>query len=533
MAPGCGITMWVQEFADWSPRMPRDRATPETEPKELAEVSDEDLAQLLATPPAPSAFSELVRRYQTFSYRVAFSVCGDAQLAEESVQEVFVRMLNRQCSFTAQGPGSFRKWLYAVVHTVARNHLRTERRTVKRPQQRRYREEAAGDAAPPVGSECEQQEMRGAALEALGALEEDVRLPIVLHFLEALSQAEVGRILGISQQLVSQRISKGLDAMRHRLAQGGVTLSVVALPDLISSGLLNAPPTLQQSLAELCTAAQKGAGIPGAMAGHTARSTRLASPGWLSPLAFGVGVAVLGLAAGVIWISTRSPGEPKDAQAPQGVARTGQPALEPDSGSTGEAAADAFPARKWSFAKGPAADLQVMRGRWEWRPGKTAANGTMHCDGYVMLLLPDEVPAEPFAVIIKSSAIEEIQINFDGLWTDGTTVLANRLWLAKSAPTLNKSLRDQITFRQVFWQRYVLTYIDRTLCGIREFPSSYPAKRVAIALAIPAVTSLEIVPLEDGKLPKECQTIDSVRRAMKGPTENPEEALKKPARPTP
>jgi RNA polymerase sigma-70 factor (ECF subfamily) len=70
----------------------------------------------------PSAFAELVRRYERAAILTAFSVVGDFHLAQDAAQEAFVsahRMLNR-----LRDPASFGPWLL----TIARRHaLRLKR----------------------------------------------------------------------------------------------------------------------------------------------------------------------------------------------------------------------------------------------------------------------------------------------------------------------------------------------------------------------------------------------------------------------
>jgi DNA-directed RNA polymerase specialized sigma24 family protein len=73
----------------------------------------------------PGALAELVRRHRGpllgFFYRM---LDGDRALAEDLVQETFVRLL-RQRTYAAGR--AFKPWLYTVAANLARDHRRAER----------------------------------------------------------------------------------------------------------------------------------------------------------------------------------------------------------------------------------------------------------------------------------------------------------------------------------------------------------------------------------------------------------------------
>ena len=86
------------------------------------QLSDEQLASR-ATLGEQAAFSQLVERYHApllgYLYRVVY---GDRPLAEDLVQETFVRFL-RQKSYQTDRP--FKPWLYAVATNLARDYFRS------------------------------------------------------------------------------------------------------------------------------------------------------------------------------------------------------------------------------------------------------------------------------------------------------------------------------------------------------------------------------------------------------------------------
>lgn len=72
-----------------------------------------------------AAFGELVRRHQTALLRVCSRMTRDTELAEDVVQESFVKAYTKISLF--EGRSSFKSWLFQIALNTARNKLRTNR----------------------------------------------------------------------------------------------------------------------------------------------------------------------------------------------------------------------------------------------------------------------------------------------------------------------------------------------------------------------------------------------------------------------
>jgi len=285
-----------------------------------AGLSDEALFKRYQAQGDRTALTALFERYRDFAYRVAYGMCGRVDLAEEAVQEAFLQLTRGGSRFKDQGPDSFRAWFYGVTMNQVRNLRRVEQRAQQRTRQ-------AGSAVNPAGAEnaaTGNAELRSSLGRALEGLQEDLRLPVLLHCVDGLSQAQVGKLMGVSQSLVARRVAEGLDLLRKRLAQTGVTLSIGALPACLrDSGLFQASEGLRGALQDVCARAAQSVRT-GAV-----RSVRrgAARESWLGQ---GAAVAVL-LAAGVAAFFALQPSQP-DAQpvaAAPLVAGTSEPAPEP------------------------------------------------------------------------------------------------------------------------------------------------------------------------------------------------------------
>ncbi len=69
-----------------------------------------------------SAFSELVLRHQKSLLRLAYRVLGDLELAQDVVQESFMKAYQKLNAF--EGRSAFKSWMFQITLNTAKNKLR-------------------------------------------------------------------------------------------------------------------------------------------------------------------------------------------------------------------------------------------------------------------------------------------------------------------------------------------------------------------------------------------------------------------------
>ncbi len=152
----------------------------------------------------PLAFEELVRKYQDLVFSIAYRMVGDREEARDLSQETFVRALEGLDTFNTRMP--FRSWLYRVCANASIDHLRRKVRRHSVPVEASVADEAGGygvviELPGPDRDIPENVSLsRETALtvrEALDGLPDNYRAVIVLHHMEGLSYAEIGKILGV------------------------------------------------------------------------------------------------------------------------------------------------------------------------------------------------------------------------------------------------------------------------------------------------------------------------------------------------
>ena len=131
--------------------------------------------------------------------------------------------------------------------------------------------------------EAEWQDVAPRVDGALEQLPEDLRVPLILRYLEARTQTDIAAELGVNHSTVSRRIKKGLDELRKALKKTGTVVSATLLGALLTDNAVAvAPPTLIAALGKMAMAgigetATGGAAVTvgSAAASTTATSTAL------------------------------------------------------------------------------------------------------------------------------------------------------------------------------------------------------------------------------------------------------------------
>lgn len=151
--------------------------------------------------------AELYRRFGSLVLRRARRFLGPAE-AEDIAHEVFVRVLEDKAAFTADS--SPVTWLYRVTTRLCLNHLRDQQRRMELRLQQGPTEHFAFDA----GETPEARAFLGALWRNL---DEELAMIGVLYYLDGLTTADIGRMLGVSDRTIANRL-KDLTAAARRAA---------------------------------------------------------------------------------------------------------------------------------------------------------------------------------------------------------------------------------------------------------------------------------------------------------------------------
>jgi RNA polymerase sigma factor (sigma-70 family) len=180
--------------------------------------SDAELLDRFALRDDHAAFAALVRRHGPMVFGVCRRVLCDPHDAEEAFQSTFL-VLVRKAGDLRQ-PDRLGNWLYGVANRVAR------KAKVSAARRNSHERAAAGPAwAPPVES-TDGPELRAVLDEEMVALPEKYRAPLVLCYLEGLTNEDAARRLGWAPGSMSYRLARGRELLRRRLTRRGLYLAL-------------------------------------------------------------------------------------------------------------------------------------------------------------------------------------------------------------------------------------------------------------------------------------------------------------------
>lgn len=174
--------------------------------------------------------------------------CGSrrAQDAEELTQDYFVELARRAAMIRSSVGG----WLHSLATSRSLNAVRSRNR-------RREHEQCSVVAKVQTdpGAEVPWSHVEPLLDKAIDSLPDELRVTIILHFLEGYSQSDVASQLGVHQSTVSRRIQEALEALRACLHESGFVMAIAPLASLMTARLDHtAAPHLLVSLTKIALA---------------------------------------------------------------------------------------------------------------------------------------------------------------------------------------------------------------------------------------------------------------------------------------
>jgi RNA polymerase sigma-70 factor (ECF subfamily) len=169
----------------------------------------------------PSVMGELYDRYGKLAFSLIYRIVRDIGVAEDLVQETFLRVWNRSQGFDAER-GALGPWLLAVARNRAIDYVRSSGGKMSRGA---LELEAAEHPAVFVNFEAEvlSQDRARRVRGALGRLNENQRHVIELAYFEGLSQSEMAERMGQPLGTVKTWVRTALKNLRDDLGEKAIT----------------------------------------------------------------------------------------------------------------------------------------------------------------------------------------------------------------------------------------------------------------------------------------------------------------------
>ncbi len=172
----------------------------------------------------PTAAEDLVASYGDRAWRLATRITGNAQDAEEAVQDAFLSVIQKIVTF--RGHSAFRSWLYRIVANAAYQRCRRRRgrgadisldELLPVFDEHGHHVEPVADWSMSVDDPARQTELRTALSTAIEELPADHRAVVLLRDVDGLSNQEIAAVLGFTVINIKTRLHRARLFLRKRL----------------------------------------------------------------------------------------------------------------------------------------------------------------------------------------------------------------------------------------------------------------------------------------------------------------------------
>ncbi len=158
------------------------------------------------------AFGTLYERYVERIFNYIYYRTGNVDDAEDLTARVFQRAMNHIVNYTDRGV-PFSAWLYRIAHNLVANWHRDRSRRQEIPI---TETPIIAKDTPPEVSLVQSQE-KDALLKLIRGLPSERQTLLILKFVEHLSNAEIGEIMGRSEGAVKSLYHRTLTSLRDEV----------------------------------------------------------------------------------------------------------------------------------------------------------------------------------------------------------------------------------------------------------------------------------------------------------------------------
>jgi RNA polymerase sigma-70 factor, ECF subfamily len=151
------------------------------------------------------AFQQLVSHYAGPALGVAQKILCDRVLAEDAVQETFLRVVRCRDRYDASKP--FSLWFYTILRNICRDMLRQRRRHMK----------AMGEIAKGAIRATENPGHSLDVQDVLQSLPASEQIVLTLRIVHDLPFRDIAAVVGITVEAARKRAQRGLKTLRQKM----------------------------------------------------------------------------------------------------------------------------------------------------------------------------------------------------------------------------------------------------------------------------------------------------------------------------
>jgi RNA polymerase sigma-70 factor (ECF subfamily) len=160
-------------------------------------------------------FSQLVDRYQSYVFTLAFRMTQSREDAEEIAQDTFIKAYRSLADF--KGSAKFSTWLYTIAHNTGITYLRKKKMQVQSIDEERGMHAMDQQASDLRSDRVEEQSRQQMVKKAIAMLSPDDAQLITLFYQGEQTLQEIGQILGMEPNTVKVRLFRARQRLKEKM----------------------------------------------------------------------------------------------------------------------------------------------------------------------------------------------------------------------------------------------------------------------------------------------------------------------------
>ncbi|WP_373652309.1 RNA polymerase sigma factor [Schlesneria sp. DSM 10557] len=212
------------------------------------DISDHLLLNRYTSSGSPEPFLHLMRRHMGLVYGTCLRITANVHDAEDISQECFFDLARQAAEIRTSVVG----WLHQAATNRALNRLRSDKRRQRHEYSSGLQKTSPSESKDSTPTEASWSELSPVVDEVLSQLPEQLRSPILMHYLEGSTQGEIANLLGVNQSTISRRLNIGIERLRDELRRMGIVVPTATLLSwLCASTDVAASPALTASISKI------------------------------------------------------------------------------------------------------------------------------------------------------------------------------------------------------------------------------------------------------------------------------------------
>ncbi len=156
-----------------------------------------------------SVFAELIKRHKDKVRNIIYLTLTNSDIVDDIAQEVFITVYKNLKNFRFES--QFTTWIYRITINKCKDHLR------KKNIRKIFLPIKDDDEEPVFETVNEDSDIKQIVRNAIAALPDKLRIPIVLKDLEGFSYQEIAESMQCEIGTVKSRIFRGREALKKML----------------------------------------------------------------------------------------------------------------------------------------------------------------------------------------------------------------------------------------------------------------------------------------------------------------------------